>query len=201
MIRENNSFSVTVRMGEVETLKEAISRRSHAPCFLRPKNSDLSYLRSHAIRSFNSWLMKQVQMAKLTSEDQSAGLPEPAVRRNGFADLRLLDSSWELLTPAERIDLAVRAERAALDADPAITNSEGASFDYTRTQVALGNTQGFTARTRERPPVLLCSDCAVGGWNATRSLDVCIQTQGPDGIAGGDRQEGCSPRCAAPGRA
>jgi PmbA protein len=47
------------------------------------------------------------------------------------------------LTPAERIDLAVRAERAALDADPAITNSEGASFDYNRTQVALGNTQGF----------------------------------------------------------
>src|SRR5262249_14551478 len=60
-----------------------------------------------------------------------------------FPDLQLLDPSWEAVTPAARIDLAVRAEAAALSTDNAITNSEGASFDYTRSRVALANTLRF----------------------------------------------------------
>src|SRR6185295_19112646 len=71
------------------------------------------------------------------------GLPDQAVHRTGFPDLNLLDRSWETLTPDQRIDLAIRTEAAALSTDKAITNSEGASFEYTRTRVALANTLGF----------------------------------------------------------
>src|SRR5262245_9077145 len=143
MIRENNSFSVTVRMGDVETLKEAISRSLMLRIFVgqRTATSHTSDLTPSVVQQL---VDETVEMARLTSEDQSAGLPELALPRKSFADLRLLDPSWEELTPAQRIDLAVRAERAALSADQAITNSEGASFDYTRTQVALGSSLVFS---------------------------------------------------------
>ncbi len=142
MIREDNSFAVTVRMGEIETLKEAISRSLMLRIFVgkRSASSHTSDLTPSVVQHL---VDETVEMARLTSEDESAGLPLQAAQRNGFPDLHLLDPSWEKLMPAERIDLAIRAERAALSTDSAITNSEGASFDYTRTQVALANSLGF----------------------------------------------------------
>jgi len=97
-----------------------------------------------------------VEMAKLTSEDESGGLPDEAVRRDGFADLQLLDPSWDDLTPAERIDLAVQTEAAALSTDKAITNSEGASFEYTRSKTALANTRGFNGAYEGTGGALFC---------------------------------------------
>src|SRR6185436_975658 len=142
MIHEDNSFSVTVRMGEVETLKEAISRSLMLRVFVgkRTATSHTSDLTPSVVQGL---VDETVEMARLTSEDESGGLPDQAVHRNAFPDLRLLDPSWDTLTPAERIDLAMRTEAAALSADKAITNSEGASFDYTRSQVALANSRGF----------------------------------------------------------
>ena len=142
MIREDDSFSVTVRMGEVETLKEAISRSLLLRIFIghRTATSHTSDLTAAAVERL---VEETVEMAKLTSEDASAGLPDAATQRSEFPDLRLLDRSWETLSPAQRIDLAIRTERAALATDPAITNSEGASFEYTRSQVTLANTLGF----------------------------------------------------------
>src|SRR5262247_363945 len=94
MIREDNSFSVTVRMGEVETLKEAISRNLMVRIFIgkRTATSHTSDLTPEVVQGL---VDETVQMARLTSEDQSAGLPAEAIRRAGFPDLSLSDASWE----------------------------------------------------------------------------------------------------------
>jgi PmbA protein len=142
MIREDDTFSVTVRMGEVETLKEAISRSLMLRVFVG-KRTATSHTSDISPAVLDRLVDETVEMARLTSEDQSGGLPEEATFRPGFSDLNLVDPSWELLTPDERINLAVRTEAAALATDKAITNSEGASFEYARSQVAVANTQGF----------------------------------------------------------
>lgn len=142
MIREDDTFSVTVRMGEVETLKEAISRSLMLRVFVG-KRTAASHTSDLTPAVVDRLVDETVEMARLTSEDDSGGLPAEATPRSGFPNLDLLDSSWETMTPDERIDLAVRTEAAALSADKAITNSEGASFEYARSQVALANTQGF----------------------------------------------------------
>src|SRR5215813_4522377 len=121
MIREDDSFSVTVRMGEVETLKQAISRSLMLRVFIG-KRTAASHT-SDLTRSVVQELVDETfQMARLTSEDDSAGLPEHAVYRNGFPELQLIDPSWEMVTPAERIDFAMRTEAAALSTDKSITN-------------------------------------------------------------------------------
>jgi PmbA protein len=143
MIREDDTFSVTVRMTEVETLKEAISRGLMLRVFVG-KRTATSYTSDVSFPVLDQLVDETVEMARLTSEDESGGLPDPAFFQTQFPDLNLLDRSWETLTPDERIKLAVRAEKAALSADKAITNSEGASFEYARSRVALANTAGFS---------------------------------------------------------
>ncbi|HEY2384752.1 MAG TPA: TldD/PmbA family protein [Terriglobia bacterium] len=142
MIREDDTFSVTVRMGEVETLKEAISRSLMLRVFIG-KRTATSHTSDLSPAVLDLLVDETVEMARLTSEDKSGGLPEEAIQRSGFPDLDLLDTSWETMTPDERISLALRTEAAALSADKAITNSEGASFEYARSRIALANTQGF----------------------------------------------------------
>lgn len=142
MIREEDTFSVTVRMGEVETLKEAISRSLLLRVFVgkRTATSNTSDLSESTITGL---VRETIEMAQLTSEDQSGGLPDPSLFENNFPDLDLVDEGWETITPEQRIDFAKRAEATALAADKSIVNSDGGSFDYARSKTVLANTLGF----------------------------------------------------------
>src|SRR5947208_12659495 len=101
MIREDDTFSVTVRMGEVETLKEAVSRGLLLRVFVgkRTATSNTSDLSQAAV---DRLVDETVQMSRLTSEDDSGGLPAEAVFRTDFPNLDLVDPSWEKLAPEER---------------------------------------------------------------------------------------------------
>jgi len=142
MIREDETFSVNVRMGEIETLKEAISRSLLLRVFVG-KRTATSHTSDLSEELIDQLVDETIQMAKLTSEDNSGGLPDQSVFQSDFPDLNLLDPEWEKLKPEQRIGLAIRAETAALSADKAIVNSEGASFEYARSRLALANTLGF----------------------------------------------------------
>src|SRR5437870_3707766 len=142
MLREDDTFSVNVRMGEIETLKEAISRSLMLRVFIG-KRTATSHTSDLSEPTTDRLVDETVEMARLTSEDQSGGLPDESVFRNDFPDLKLADPSWEDLTPEQRIQLALRAEAAALSADKSITNSDGASFEYALSRLALANTLGF----------------------------------------------------------
>src|SRR5262245_20014056 len=128
-IREDETFSVTVRHGEVERLKEAVSKNLRLRVFVgnRTATSQTSDLSPGVVQKL---VDETLEMARLTSEDPSSGLPEEAVSAKDIPDLRLADPSWDNIKPEQRIDLARRAEAAALAADPAITNSSGGSFEY-----------------------------------------------------------------------
>jgi len=142
LIREDDNFSVSVRMGEVETLKQAISRGMLLRVFVgkRTAASNTSDLTPALV---DRLVDETVEMARLTSEDQSGGLPDASLFEKSFPDLNLLDTSWEKLSPQERIDLALRAEDASLKLDRRIVNSEGGAFDYSRSRTVIGNTAGF----------------------------------------------------------
>src|SRR5881296_4466873 len=99
MIREDDSFSVTVRMGEIETLKEAISRNLMLRVFIG-KRTATSHTSDISGPVVDRIVDETVEMARLTSEDESGGLPEAGFFQSHFPDLNLFDPSWERLTPA-----------------------------------------------------------------------------------------------------
>lgn len=140
LVSEGTEFSVTVRKGEVETLKEAGSRalgvrvfvgRRTASCY----TSDLSWT------ALDRLLEETVGMARATGEDPAAGLPDEMVPPEAV-DLALFDPSPGALPTEERVERARRAEAAALET-PGITNSQGASYGSSERYTLLANTTGF----------------------------------------------------------
>jgi PmbA protein len=141
-IRENETFSVTVRKGDVEKLKEAVSRDLRLRLFVgkRTATSQTSDLTPAIV---DKLVDETVEMARLTSEDESGGLPDAAAYPSVIPDLHLADAAWGRLKPEQRIDLAKRAEAAAFNTSPSITNSEGSWFECEHTRTALANSIGF----------------------------------------------------------
>ncbi len=145
--REGDEFSVKVRMGEVETLKESGSRALGLRVFLgkRSASSSTSDLTAEGIRLLVEGAMA---LAKITEEDPFTGMPETAEFGSVPGDLHLhFDDVYSLPGP-ERIEWARRCEAAALALDPRVTNSDGGSFEAATGRKALANSRGFVGGYR-----------------------------------------------------
>ncbi|MDE3149270.1 MAG: TldD/PmbA family protein [Acidobacteriota bacterium] len=147
VIREGDEFSVNVRMGQVETLKESGARGMGLRVFLgkRSASASTSDLTKDGIRQLVDGALA---LAKVTEEDPFTGLPESAEFGSLNGDLHLYYEDVYSLPGPERIELARRAEAAALAADPRITNSEGGSFDAATGRRVLANSRGFVGGYR-----------------------------------------------------
>jgi PmbA protein len=142
VVREGDEFSTVVRMGEVETLKESGSRAMGLRVFFgqRAASTHTSDFSADAIEQLVSGA---VQLAQITSEDPDSGLPEPGQYGQLATDLDLYHADVYALPGPERIASARRAERAALDYDIRIRNSDGGSFDAATGHKVLANSHGF----------------------------------------------------------
>ena len=142
VIREGDEFSVNVRMGEVETLKESGSRGLGLRVFngKRSASASTSDLTADGIHQLVSGAMALV---KVTEEDTFTGLPDTSEFGTLSGDLHLFYDDVYSLEGPQRIEWARRAEAAALAADPRITNSDGGSFDAATGRMVLANSRGF----------------------------------------------------------
>jgi PmbA protein len=87
-------------------------------------------------------------MARATSADELAALPDPGELATSAAELDLYDPAIESLSAERKIELAMRAESAAREASDKIVNSEGSSFSSTVGLVVLANSAGFAGSYR-----------------------------------------------------
>jgi PmbA protein len=144
---ESQSFSAQVRLGEVETVKHAREQHIAVRVFVgrsvaAASTSDLSP------DSVGRLVEEAVSLARITSPDEFAGLPDAAEMTARVPDLGLDDLTGHDLGPEDKIELARRCERAALDVDPRITNSEGGDFSNGRAHYAYANSHGFAGEYR-----------------------------------------------------
>jgi len=147
MISEGDEFSVSVRLGEVETLQESGSRGLGLRVFVgqRSASASTSDLTPDGIAQLVSGAMA---LAKVTEEDPFAGLPDTADFGQFSGELPLYFEDVYSLPPIDRIDRARRAEAAALAFDPRITNSQGGHFDAATGRRILANSRGFLGEYR-----------------------------------------------------
>jgi PmbA protein len=142
VVRDGTEFSTVVRMGQVETLKEAGSRALGLRVFLGQKAAS-TYSSDFTLDGVERLVSSAMDLAKITSPDPTAGLPEKAELGSLSGDLQLYYDDVYSLAPEERIEYARRAEKAALDADPRMKNSDGGSFDAGTGRKVLANSLGF----------------------------------------------------------
>jgi PmbA protein len=176
--REGDEFSVNVRMGEVETLKESGSRGLGLRVFLgkRSGSASTSDLTGDGIRQL---VEGALALAKVTEEDPFAGLPDAGGFGSTAGDLHLYFDDVYSLDGAERIEWARRAEAAAMAADPRITNSDGGSFDAATGRKAFANSRGFVGSYRTSYAGVSAAPLAIdangkmqrdGWWSSARRL-------------------------------
>ena len=156
VVREGDEFSTLVRLGQVETLKEAGSRSIGVRVFHGTARRQHLFQRLLP-RGLDRMLKSALELAKITSEDPFGGIPEASQLGSLAGDLDLYYDDVYSLPGAERIDYARRAEKAALDYDPRIKNSEGGSFDAATGHKVLANSHGFVGEYRRS----YCSVAAV----------------------------------------
>jgi PmbA protein len=147
VVREGSEFSTNVRMGEVETLKESGSRAIGLRAF-RGQRTASTYSSDFSEDGIQRLISGALELARVTSEDAFSGIPEPDQLGSLTSDLKLYYEDVYSLPPDERIDYARRAERAALDADPRMKNSDGGSFDAATGHKVLANSHGFVGEYR-----------------------------------------------------
>ena len=123
VVREGDEFSTVVRLGQVETLKESGSRAIGVRVFFGQRAAS-TYSSDFSASGIERMLTSALELAKICSEDPHAGIPDAAKLGSLPGDLDLYHEDVYSLPGAERIEYARRAEKAALDADPRIKNSE-----------------------------------------------------------------------------
>ena len=146
-LAEGDEFSANVRMREIETLKEAGSRGAGLR-ILVGKRTGSSYTSDLTPEGLRHLVRSAMELAEVTTEDPHAGLPEAEELGSIAGDLALFSDEVEGLETSCKIELARRAEEAALAADPRITNSEGASFDSHLGRHVFANSRGFAGAYR-----------------------------------------------------
>jgi PmbA protein len=146
LVAEGTDFSVTVRKGEVETLKDAGSKALGLRVFVGRRTAS-SYTSDFSPPALETLVGDTVDMARVTGEDAAAGLPDEAPPAEDL-DLGLFDPGPAALPTKERIERARRAEAAALAVSPEITNSQGGTYGSDEGFVVLANTNGFMGSYR-----------------------------------------------------
>src|SRR5215471_821009 len=156
VVREGDEFSTLVRLGQVETLKESGSKSIGVRVFFGQRAAS-TYSSDFSQEGLDRMVKSALALAKITSEDPYSGIPDAAQLGSLAGDLDLYHDDVYSLPGADRIDYARRAEKAALDFDPRIKNSEGGSFDAATGHKVLANSHGFVGEYRRS----YCSVAAV----------------------------------------
>jgi len=117
VVREGDEFSTVVRLGQVETLKEAGSRSIGVRVFFGQRAAS-TYSSDFSAAGIERMLKSALELAKITSEDPYAGIPDADKLGALSGNLDLYHEDVYSLAGSERIDYARRAEKAALDSDP-----------------------------------------------------------------------------------
>lgn len=144
---EGSEFSATVRMREVEQLKEAGSRAAGIRVLVG-KKAGSAYTSDLTSEGLARMVASALDNASVTTDDEFAGLPDPGEFGKLAGDLDLYSDETERMEAADKIQWAKRTEAAALDYDKRIVNSEGGSFESVAGARHFANSRGFAGSYR-----------------------------------------------------
>ena len=159
-VSEGFGQAVTVRQGEVETIEYNRDKGLAITVYIGQQrgNASTSDFSPQAVRDT---VDAALSIARYTAQDDCSGLPDADLLARDCPDLDLYHP-WNLPVD-DAIELAKQCERAALDADKRISNSEGATVNVHEAQFVHANSLGF-----------------IGGYPSSRHSLSCAVIAGKD---------------------
>ncbi len=164
-LSQEKGLSVSVRLGEVETIEHHCDQGLGITVYFgqRKGSASTTDLSHDAIKETVS---AACSIARYTSEDECAGLPDSALLQTEFPDLDRYHP-WSL-SPDNAIALATECEASAREYHREITNSEGATVNTHQGIRIFGNTLGFLQGYESTRHSLSCSVLAQRGDSMQR---------------------------------
>jgi len=147
LVYEATEFSASVRLGEIETLTQSGSKGLGLRVLLdgRPGSVSTSDFSDEAIESI---VQEAIALARATSVDDSADLPDESAFATDIPSLDIYDPTLEEIPADVKIDMALRAEKAALDYDSRIKNFDRGGVSTVTSRLVLANSRGFAGEYR-----------------------------------------------------
>lgn len=155
VVAEGDALSVGVRLGTVEKVQRARGKHLGLRAFAGERSAILSTA-DFAPAALEQLAADAVALARVTAPDPFSGLPEAAELATAPPALDLFDPAVGEVTAEQATDWCLAAESAARDADPRITNSEGAEFDAGSHLVLYAASNGFRGSYRSSSCSLSC---------------------------------------------
>lgn len=149
VVQAGAHLSAKVRLGEPELVEEAASSSVGLRVMLGQKVA-VTYTSDLTPQGLARLVEDALELAQLSQPDPSAGPPDASLlsARSQHVDLDLFDPQVDLVDAAEAVRRARLAERAALDFDPRVTNTDGATFTRISGGSALVTSGGFSGASR-----------------------------------------------------
>lgn len=177
--RAGNELTAKVRKGEPELVQEADSKALGLRVFVGGRCA-LTYTSDDRDGPLDDLVRETVALAAQAEPDEFNVLPDPSLLATEVPDLELYDDEATTVDAAEGLRRAIAGEKAAMDYDPRVTNSEGATWSRVLGAVAFATSGGFSGGYRGSYQSLyvepVCDD--EGGkkrngywWTAGRYLD------------------------------
>lgn len=154
-------LSVTVRMGEVETLEHQRDKGLGVTLYFGQRKGSAS-TSDFSPKAVQETVRAASNIARFTAEDNCAGLADAALMARAIPDLDLCHP-WAL-DAGHAIQLAQECEAEARTLDARITNSEGASVTSHEGLYVYANSHGFSG---SYPSTRHSISCAVIGQDGT----------------------------------
>jgi PmbA protein len=156
---------VSARLGDVETIEHHCDQGLGITVYFGQRKGSASTT-DLSPDSIKETVSAACSIARYTSEDEYAGLPEKELLATEFPDLEL-NHPWGVSVD-EAIALAIECEDAARTYDAEISNSEGASVNTHQGIHVMGNSLGFLHGYISTRHSLSCSVLAQRGDSMQR---------------------------------
>ncbi len=142
--RSGSELSTKVRLGEPELVEEA-AHRGVGMRVIRDQRVAMTSTSDLSPRGIERFVSDAMELLDVAQPDPFAGPADPSLyAQPPFPALDLYDPSGGEITAEQAVALAQRGEAAAREADPRITNSEGATFSRTAGAFGLVLSSGFS---------------------------------------------------------
>ncbi len=141
-IANEDEFTVEVRNGEIERLTESVSKGVSIKLIL-DKRVAIASTSDFDEETLKFVVDDAIERAKLSSQDEFAGLPDEFYDTSQEIDLEIYDPLLEEVSPETKINIAIETERICLS-DERIKLSEGSFFESGVGVVYIANSKGFS---------------------------------------------------------
>lgn len=165
-VSSDSGLAINVRKGEVETIEHTRDQGLGITVYFgqRKGTASTSDFKPEAIRDT---VRAACNIARFTNDDPCSGLADADRMATDIPDLDLYHP-WDI-TPESAIELGKRCESAALELDPRISNTEGASVNSHSGLHVYGNSHGFIGGYPSSRHSLSCS--VIGQQNGSMQRD------------------------------